>query len=49
MLPNREVFRHWREYFSIGVPVMVMLGAEYVGFEILNFSSGYIGVPTQAA
>lgn len=49
LMPTREAFRDWGEYFSIAVPVTVMLSAEWWAYEILNFSSGYLGVTQQAA
>jgi MATE family multidrug resistance protein len=47
--PTIESFRDWGEYFSIAVPVTIMLCAEWWAFEIFNIASGYLSVNTQAA
>jgi multidrug resistance protein, MATE family len=42
--PTRESFKDWGEYFGIAIPVTIMLSGEWWAYEILNFSSGLLGV-----
>ena len=43
-MPTRESFEGWGEYFSISIPITIMICAEYWAFELFNVASGYLGV-----
>jgi len=43
-MPTKDVFSEWRSYFSLAIPSMMMLCAEWWAFEIITIMSGYLGV-----
>jgi len=41
--PNRKTFKRTKEYLQLAVPAALLLEADFVSWNIVQFASSYIG------
>ncbi|CCD24473.1 Erc1p NDAI_0D01590 [Naumovozyma dairenensis CBS 421] len=49
LIKRRQVFKNWKKMFNLALPGIIMVEAEFLGFEILTIFSSHLGTAPLAA